>query len=200
MDRAEAGVHYLTHVDDALDTVLKRCQITYGAAAAEQVSRGLTDVLFRENLLSYCDINEVFSLWGVISRKAVTDKTYLAEFIIALHQQFSFMVEPPVMQHNPNDQRVSLESLTPLGRHLAVTIGVDRPNGTPAGSDPHVEAPVYSQYMVDIPDRSQIARILATFPWMAPLYLLSLSLPTNVTGTLSKYVIEKGNTGAPGNE
>lgn len=204
MDRAEAAVHYLDHAAEALQVVLERCTRTLGALAAENVARAFIDILFRENLINYCELGEVYSLWGVLSRRQISDRVYFAEFVLSLNQQFNLVVEPAALTLNPSDRRVGYDDLTNLGKHLVVAIAVCHPQGTPPGADVHAEVSPYNTYMQDVPDANKVARILVTFPWMAPLYLLSFSVPERVLDILDSFVVKKpaneGANGAPGNE
>lgn len=198
MDRATAGVHYLTHVDEALDAILERCLLTYGPGEAEMVAKGFIDLLFGQNLLNYCDVSEVYSLWAKISRQPIRERVYLAEFVIGLHQQLSFMVGT---DNAPGHNGVSvnpMKELSALGNHLVHTVGIQRPSTAPDGVGVHLEIGEYASFMQDIPTHSQVANIINTFPWMAGLYLLSISLPKNVMGTLDKYIASKPQ--GPGNE
>ena len=188
MDRAEAAVHYITHATEALEVILERCARTQGAGAADQVSRAFTDLLFVQKLPTYCEVGEVYSLWGVESRREVHQRTHMAEFIVALYQQFSMMVEPPHVSNAPGDRR---DGLTAFGQHLVFTIGVDRPSiGDNVGGGVHVETANYSEFFKDIPTRQQVSSILSTFPWMGVLYVLSLSTPESLGTVLTKHVVK----------
>lgn len=187
MDRDEAALHYIEHAVDALDVVLNRCAVTYGPTATEQVSRMFTNLLLIENLVNYCDIGEVFSLWGVVSRTPISDRVYGAEFIIALNQQFSLFVDPPVAPKSPA-RRAGEDSLNPLGRHLVQTIAGCHHQGTEPDVGVHPEIASYRAFMHDVPTEVGVAGILTNFPWMAPLYLLSLSHPVTLTNILNAWM------------
>lgn len=192
MDRQAAAVHYIEQAEFALLNMLRWCDNTYGHAAADKVARMFMDKLFGENLLNYCDVLEVLELWGTIGRHAVADRTYGAEFIVSLHQHFSMFVEPPTVPTKliRGDMR---DGLTALGTHLVGAIALAHPAAPMSNTDGFKEElEGYLNYFNDVPTVEQVTTILTTFPWMAPLYLLSLSNSDTLKAFLAKFTFEPG--------
>lgn len=197
MDRQQAAVHYISQAELALKNVLDLCLTTYGQDAADKLAKMFTDNLFGQNLPSYCDYGEVLSLWGVISRLLISERSYGGEFIIALSQQFHMFVDPAVPA-SVNEVE-SMNNLSPLGAHLVGAICRNHPAIALPETAFHEELAAYNLFMQDVPRPIQVLKILTYFPWMAPLYLLSFSDPNTLTTLLQSYIKKAAAMGVAGN-
>lgn len=190
MDRQEAAVHYVSQAELALANTLEWCKETYGDIAVGQLSRMFTEAVFGENLLSYCEVEEVLSLWGIISRWNISERTYGGEFIVALNQQFNMYVEPAVIA-SAQDAK-NLTNLTALGAHLVSTIARNHPLAVMEHVLVHEELSSYLSFLKDVPKPEEVTILLSYFPWIAPLWLLSFSNPLTLTTLLKSYVVNPG--------
>ena len=190
MDRTQAAIHYVSQAELALQQVLEWCNATYGPQAGDRLSRMFGDTLFGQNLAVYCDIGEVLSLWGVLSRVAISEKVYGGEFIVMLHNQISMYVEPAVIAQGQELNSVS--NLTPLGSHLVSTIARSHPLAVLPTAELHVELANYNQFFQDVPKPEQVITILSAFPWMAVMYLLTFSKPSTLKAVLKSFQIDQG--------
>lgn len=185
MDRQQAAIHYVEQAEIALRTTLEWCKTAYGQQAADQLSRIFSDNLFGQNFAAYNEPGEVLSFWGAISRRPVTDKSYGGEFVIMLHTQFSYFVEPAVISESQS--AIAVTNLTPLGHHLVSTIARAQPLLKYPADQFHDELAGFEAFMKDVPTPAQVISILSYFPWMAPFYLLMFSQPETLKAILVGY-------------
>lgn len=197
---AEVSTHYAEEAIDALNTVLERCAGSYGDSATDQVARMFIDLLFVNNLAFYCEVDEVLQLWRDISNRLISEKAFGSEFVIGLYQQYSFYVVP-VNYQNPDAQGTrSSQSL--LGQRIITALTAAHGFKTPSASGEGLSgilAGSYTSYMQDIPTPEKVTAILDHFPWMAPLYVLSLAKPLRVLSTLNKWTLRKPSADGEGN-
>jgi hypothetical protein len=185
LDRAQAAAHYVGQAQEALAIVLARCEWTYGQDAAKKAALMFTQLFFGHNLPLYCEPNEVLTLFNTISTTAISPKVWGGEFIMGLSQQFNMFVEPAVQYPHVKSPADQQPKLTELGWHLVAAM-TGMHGDTPKDVDQDLVHP-YGHYMLDVPKAYQVTTILFNFPWMTPLYLLSLADPAHISVIVGPY-------------